>query len=47
MKVRFPLKTKISNADNIFIRCMNLEKYEFPWYNHNVKKHLAFKSKLE
>ena len=36
-----PLKAKISNADNVFKRCVNLEKYEFLWYNHNVKKMLG------
>ena len=33
-----PLKAIISNADNVFKKCVNLEKYEFLWYNHNVKK---------
>ncbi len=32
-----PLKAKISNADNVVKRYVNLEKYKFSWYNHNVK----------
>jgi len=32
-----PLKTKISNVDNVVKRYVNLEKYKFSWYNHNVK----------
>ena len=32
-----PLKAKISNADNVFKRYVNLEKYKFSWYNHSVK----------
>ena len=41
------LKAKIANVDNVFIGCVNLEKCEFSWYNHNVKKYLVFKSKPE
>ncbi len=32
-----PLKAKISNADNVVKRYVNIEKYKFSWYNHNVK----------
>jgi hypothetical protein len=38
------LKAKITNADNVFKRCVNLEKREFSWYNHNVKKCLELNS---
>ena len=31
------LKAKITNADNAVKRYVNLEKYKFSWYNHNVK----------